>query len=211
VDVPDLAYKHVAGIYRELARRAGVTPAQALSPVPTRATAEDISLKLAQEPTQRIFEDRVRETAAKRGLRPEVVLDRMMSGEEPLLADGGRAQVAPPPQYKAPPGAAPRPQLTPEQYKDVQDWWAWVLTRTKNPKSKPYFDALMQRIQSRTPTNNDQALNQQYQQPAELPNKAQPRERMPQSQQAPIADPKDLVKQGDALLAECNISAARWF
>jgi len=49
-------------------------------------------------------------------------------------------------QWQAPSGAPPRPQLTDEQKADTQSWWKWVLTRSSNPRTSGYLDALMQRI-----------------------------------------------------------------
>jgi hypothetical protein len=56
--------------------------------------AEDTGLGSTPEPFLKTFEARVRYTADRLGLPPEVVLEQMLKGETPLLAKGGHVDKA---------------------------------------------------------------------------------------------------------------------
>jgi len=91
VDVPaNTEYGFVEKLQQDEAARMGLTPAQ------YQASAwvgggEQTGLKSSADPLLKVFEDRVRLTAAKRGESPQQTLLDMIRGNLPLLSVGGLA------------------------------------------------------------------------------------------------------------------------
>ena len=88
-------YAAMEQYYKDLARDAGMTPAQ------TQAAAWAGGGKItglgsvAGDPFMKSVENRAIKTAAERGITPEEALSRMIRGQAPLLGVGGAAVVAP--------------------------------------------------------------------------------------------------------------------
>lgn len=87
IDVPQNAYHYIADIYRNLAARKGVPNAQGQAAVWGGAGGR--TGQVSEDPFLRVFEERIRDTAAKTGMRPEDVIRQMVRGTMALRKDGG--------------------------------------------------------------------------------------------------------------------------
>lgn len=78
---------------QEQAAKLGMTPAQYQASMWTGG-AEDTGLGSTAEPFLKTFEARVKYTADRLGLEPDDVLEQMLKGKTPLLAEGGHVDRA---------------------------------------------------------------------------------------------------------------------
>jgi hypothetical protein len=84
----DNEYGYYEAWQQEQAKKMGVSPAQYQASM-WLGGADETGLGSTPEPFLKTFEARVRYTADRLGLPPEVVLEEMLKGKTPLLAKGG--------------------------------------------------------------------------------------------------------------------------
>jgi hypothetical protein len=89
----DNEYGYYEAWQQDQAKKMGMSPAQYQASM-WLGGAEDTGLGSTPEPFLKTFEARVRYTADRLGLPPEVVLEQMLKGETPLLAKGGHVDKA---------------------------------------------------------------------------------------------------------------------
>lgn len=89
IDMPaKTEYDFMEKLQQQEAAKLGLTPAQYQASAWVGGGTET-GLKSSADPFLKVFEDRVKLTAKKRGNTPEMTLRRFMTGEAPLLSLGG--------------------------------------------------------------------------------------------------------------------------
>jgi hypothetical protein len=88
----DNEYGYYEAWQQDQAKKMGMSPAQYQASM-WLGGADETGLGSTPEPFLKTFEARVRYTADRLGLSPEVILEEMLKGKTPLLAEGGRIDV----------------------------------------------------------------------------------------------------------------------